>query len=79
MNFNELNDLKEDELLAPDALYNPYAGKDAEGNWKQGWIDVKYLNSRYGKYGKAEDLINNALTEGHKLFFGWLKEKRYIE
>lgn len=53
---------------------NPYAAKK-DGEWIEGLMSVDFLNEHYGKYNNADDMIKNAMSEGHKLYFQWLKDQ----
>jgi len=69
MNFYDILE-EETEGMAK----NPYAAK-SNGEWIEGLISIDFLNEFYGKYETYEDIVANSMTEGHKLYFEWLKEK----
>lgn len=56
---------------------NPYAAQNTKtGEWIAGEISVDFLNEHYGsKYDNIDDMIENATSEGHRLYFEWLKEE----
>ena len=53
---------------------NPYASK-YKGEWQTGFISIDFLNKHYGEYSTTQELIDNALTDGHVLYFEWLVEQ----
>lgn len=55
-----------------DEIYNPYAGKDADGNWLEGTTSVEFLNNVFGQYDTATEMKNATTSEGLKLFFDYL-------
>ena len=70
--FEEVVDVFEENYT-----YNPYGSK-TEGEWSGGYTSIDYLNSHFGKYGSADDMINSTNIEGLKLFFGWLADNGKI-
>ena len=61
--------------VEPGQAYNPYAGKDSEGNWLEGYISIDFLNTNFGQYSTATEMKNATESEGLKLFFDWLVEQ----
>lgn len=59
-------------------LMNPYAGKDANGNWIEGLVSVDYLNVNFGEFSTATEMKNATTAEGLKLFFDDLAAKGEI-
>lgn len=58
-----------------DFIYNPYAGKDSEGNWIEGSTSVIFLNANFGQYTTATEMKKATTSEGLKLFFDYLVEQ----
>ena len=55
--------------------FNPYAGKDENGNWIEGTISIDFLNEHFGQYETAQEMIDATESEGLKLFFAWLRDQ----
>lgn len=58
--------------------YNPFAGKNKNGEWKKGSISIDFLNKHFGHLQTAEDMINATESEGLKLYFAWLRDEKGI-
>ena len=63
------------EEVEPDFAYTPYASKDLEGKWREGFMSISFLNEHFGQYETAEEMKNATTSEGLKLFFDWLVEQ----
>ncbi len=63
------------EEVRPGYAYNPYAGKTEDGEWKEGWVSIDFLNEHFGRYNTATEMKNATTSEGLKLFFDWLVEQ----
>lgn len=60
--------------VLPDDV-NPYAGKDANGNWLSGTIDIDFLQQQFGHLSTALEMQAATDSEGLRLYFGWLAEQ----
>ena len=70
MDFYDVLDEVEEEQA-----YHPYAGK-VDGQWREGAISIDFLNEHFGQYSTAEEMINATESEGLKLYFAWLRDKK---
>lgn len=61
-----------------DNIYNPYAGKDVDGNWIEGTTSMGFLNNVFGQYSTATEMKNATTSEGLKLFFDYLVKQGKI-
>lgn len=60
---------------------NPYAGK-RDGEWTNGFISIDWLNTHFGEFDNATDMIAKAESyglEGIVLYFRWLVDEGKIE
>ena len=72
MDFTKLPDYPFD---GTGQVYNPFAGKDSNGNWIEGGTSKDFLNTNFGQYTTATEMKNATTSEGLKLYFDWLVEQ----
>lgn len=63
------------EEVVPGQAANPYAEKDTNGEWVEGFISIDWLNQHFGQYTTAQEMIDATTSEGLKLYFAWLRDQ----
>lgn len=58
--------------------FNPFAGRDKNGEWVRGTTSIDYLNKNYGDFSNVEDLKRKTSDEGFEKFFDYLAEEEKI-
>ena len=59
-------------------LYNPYAGRDKKGNWKEGYTSKEFVDKLINKYETLKKIKENIDSEGLIKFFEYLAKKGEI-
>jgi hypothetical protein len=62
------------EQTEPGYTLNPFAAK-IENEWIPGEVSIEFLNTNFGQYTTAQEMIDATESEGLKLFFSWLKDQ----
>jgi hypothetical protein len=64
-----------EDITGAGEAYMPYAARDGEGNWIDGFISIDFLNANFGQYETASEMKAATTSEGLRLFFDWLVEQ----
>ena len=67
------------EQVEEGQAYNPFAAKTENGEWIEGTISIDFLNTHFGQYSTAQEMIDATESEGLKKFFAWLRDEGILK